>query len=169
MQAAAIVLLCVGAAIVYGVLHDLVTAHVCVEYFTIGHPPVFPTEDPVWLALGWGALATWWVGMILGWGLVTAARVGGRPPRSVRSLVRPVALLMIVSGTCAAVVGVVGYFVAEAGGVVLLQPLAAEVPVEKHTRFLADLWAHTTSYAVGFGGGIVVLVRVWRSRRATER
>lgn len=166
MRAAAIVLMCVGAAITYGVLHDLVTAHVCVEYFTIGHPPVFPTENPVWLALGWGVLATWWVGLILGWGLVIAACAGGRPPRSVRSLVRPVALLMVVSGACAVAMGIVGYFVAEAGGVVLLQPLAAEVSAEKHTRFLADLWAHTTSYAVGFGGGTIVLVRVWRSRKA---
>lgn len=169
MRAAAIVLMCVSAAIAYGVLHDLVTAHVCVEYFTIGHPPVFPTEDPVWLALGWGVLATWWVGLILGWGLVIAARAGNRPPRSVRSLARPVALLMVVSGACAGVMGTVGYFVAEAGGVVLVKPLEELVPAEKHTRFLADLWAHTTSYAVGFGGGMIVLVRVWRSRRATER
>ena len=30
--------------------------------------------------------------------------------------------------------------------------------------FLADLWAHSASYLVGFVGGIVLLVRVWRSR-----
>jgi len=41
----AIVLLCIVAAVVYGVVHDQVTARVCVEYFTIGHPPVFDTAD----------------------------------------------------------------------------------------------------------------------------
>ena len=33
--------LCILSAIFYGVLHDQVTARVCVEYFTIGHPPIF--------------------------------------------------------------------------------------------------------------------------------
>lgn len=33
-----IVLLCIVAAIVYGILHDQVTARVCAEYFAIGHP-----------------------------------------------------------------------------------------------------------------------------------
>jgi hypothetical protein len=31
-----IVVLCIVAAIAYGILHDQVTARVCVEYFTIG-------------------------------------------------------------------------------------------------------------------------------------
>ena len=39
------------AAIAYGILHDLVTAHVFAEYFTIGHPPVFHTDDPIRLHL----------------------------------------------------------------------------------------------------------------------
>jgi hypothetical protein len=46
------------AAIVYGIGHDQVTAHLCVEYFTIGHPPIFPTASPFLLALGWGVIAT---------------------------------------------------------------------------------------------------------------
>src|ERR1044071_7564566 len=37
-----IVALALGAAILNGVLHDQVTARICVEYFTIGHPPLFP-------------------------------------------------------------------------------------------------------------------------------
>ncbi|MFN3944768.1 MAG: hypothetical protein ACK4K7_07550 [Allosphingosinicella sp.] len=32
------------AAMAYGILHDQVTAHICVEYFTIAQPPIFPTE-----------------------------------------------------------------------------------------------------------------------------
>lgn len=164
MQPVAILLLCLFATITYGVAHDLITAHVCVEYFTIGHPPIFPTDDPVILGIGWGINATWWVGLILGAGLIVAARTGPNP-LGVRKLVRPVVLLMLGCGGCAAVAGVVGFALAEAGAVVLLEPLASEVPRGRHTRFLADLWAHTTSYAVGFLGGLAVMVRVWRSRR----
>lgn len=64
----------------YGVLHDLVTAHVCVEYFTVGHPQLFEfeTDSPTLLALGWGVVATWWVGAGLGVPLALVARVGSR-------------------------------------------------------------------------------------------
>jgi hypothetical protein len=165
MRAAIIVLMCVCAAIAYGIVHDQITARVCVEYFTVGHPPVFGTDDPTLLGLGWGVIATWWVGLILGLGLAVAARAGSRPPRSVPSLVRPVLGLLAVTGGCAAVTGVAGYCLAEAGFVWLPKPLAWEVPREKHARFVADLWAHTASYAVGFGGGLIIMTRVWRSRR----
>jgi len=35
---------CILAAVFYGILHDQITARICVEYFTIGHPIVFGTE-----------------------------------------------------------------------------------------------------------------------------
>ncbi|MBN9521405.1 hypothetical protein J0H58_23265 [bacterium] len=164
MRAGLIVLLCVAAAIAYGIIHDQITARVCVEYFTVGHPPVFPTDDPTLLGLGWGIIATWWVGLVLGLALAVAARGGSRPPRGVRSLLRPVALLLMTTGAAALAMGLIGYAVAEAGGVVLVEPLAGDVPHDRHTRFLADLWAHTTSYIVGAVGGLVVCVNVWRSR-----
>jgi hypothetical protein len=49
-----IILLCVAAAIEYGVAHDQITARVCLEYFTVFHPPVFATQSPTALAFGWG-------------------------------------------------------------------------------------------------------------------
>src|SRR3954463_16695995 len=101
MQSAMIVLLSIAAAVAYGILHDQVTARVCVEYFTIGHPPVFPTESPTRLGIGWGIIATWWVGLLLGIPLAVAARAGRRPWRGVRSLVRPVLTLLLVMGGCA--------------------------------------------------------------------
>jgi hypothetical protein len=164
MRSVAIVLLCIASAVFYGVLHDQVTARVCIEYFTIGHPPVFPTESPTLLGLGWGIIATWWAGLLLGVPLA-AARAGGRPKRGVRSLARPIAALLAVMGTCAALAGVMGYALGRSGAVYLLEPLASGVPVGRHARFLADLWAHSASYLVGFLGGILVIVRVWRSRR----
>src|SRR5690242_10427276 len=109
MESFKIVLLCVLAAVTYGVLHDLVTARVCVEYFTVGHPPVFATDDPTALAFGWGVLATWWVGLFLGVPLAFAARAGRRPPLTARQLVRPLAVLMGCVGSLALVAGIIGY------------------------------------------------------------
>lgn len=167
MSAIRIVLLCVVAAATYGVLHDLITAHVCVEYFTIGHPPlfVFDTDSPTLLALGWGVVATWWVGVGLGVPLAVVARVGSRPKRPAGSLVRPVATLMLVAALTAAGAGVAGWLLARAGVVFLVGDLVERVPRDRHAAFLADLWAHSASYAVGGLGGLLVLVRVWHSRR----
>jgi hypothetical protein len=66
------------------ILHDQITARVCVEYFTVFHPPVFNTQSPTLLACGWGVIATWWVGLFLGLFLAVAARIGPRPKLSVR-------------------------------------------------------------------------------------
>lgn len=52
MRFFAIVLLTVAAAVAYGVAHDQVTVRVSLEYFTVGHPPVFDTTSPTLLALG---------------------------------------------------------------------------------------------------------------------
>lgn len=164
MQSAAIISLCVLAAVGYGIAHDQVTARVCVEYFTIGHPPIFPTDDPTLLGFGWGIIATWWVGLILGVGLACAARFGSKPGRSVRSLLRPIATLLLVMGISAVVFGFLGYWLAESGSVWLVEPLASRVPPEKQSAFIADLWAHSASYAIGGIGGLVVMIRVWRSR-----
>lgn len=168
MQSLGIVLLCVVAAVGYGIAHDLVTARICVEYFTIGHPPVFGTNDPTLLALGWGILATWWVGLLLGIPLAVAARAGSRPKRSVRSLVQPVAYLLAVAGTSAFAAGGIGWLLASTGAVYLVGPIAFELPSERHVPFLADLWAHSASYLIGLVGGIAIIAMVWRSRGRTS-
>ena len=54
----AIISMSVAAAVVYGVVHDQVTVRVCIEYFTIGHPPVLGIESPTLLGLYWGVVAT---------------------------------------------------------------------------------------------------------------
>ena len=160
-----IVILCVVAAVGYGLVQDQVTARVCVEYFTIGHPPVFATESPTLLALGWGVIATWWVGLLLGVPLSLAARVGKRPTRDARDLVKPVLVLLAVIASAALVAGIVGYVLARTGAIFLLQPLADQVPADRHALFLADGAAHNVAYAAGFIGGIVLTIRTWRRRR----
>jgi hypothetical protein len=165
MQPALIVLLCVFAAIVYGILHDQVTARICIEYFTVAHPPVFPTDDPTLLGLGWGVIATWWVGLILGLGLAVAARAGRRKPRPVRSLVKPIAQLLFVMAGCATVAGVVGYIAGREKWIVLYGEYAWEIAASKHAAFFACAFAHNASYFFGFLGGVVVMLRVWLGRQ----
>jgi H+/Cl- antiporter ClcA len=136
-----------------------------VEYFTVGHPPVFPTDDPTLLGLGWGVIATWWVGLILGLALAVAARAGSRPKRSAKSLIRPVLVLLAVMAIFATVAGVFGYAVGKAGAIVLPEAITELLPHTKWAAFQADALAHTASYWVGFVGGGIQIARVWRSRR----
>ena len=169
MGFAKIVLLVILASVLYGVLHDQVTARVCVEYFTIGHPPVFNTDSPTLLALGWGVIATWWVGLILGIPIACAARIGDRPAMSANDLLKPLALLLVCMAILAVVAGLAGYAAASAGAVWLLEPLRSKVPADRQVAFLADLWSHATSYGAGFIGGIVLCVWIWRRRRNLAR
>lgn len=168
-RALAIVALCIAAAIAYGIVHDQITARICVEYFTVAHPILIETQSPTVLGLSWGVVATWWVGVLLGVPLAIAACVGSRPRRSTVSLIRPIGKLLAVMAACALVAGVCGAVAGARGWVDLTGAFAARVPAAKHAAFLGVWWAHGASYAVGFAGGIVVIMSVWCSRRALAR
>src|ERR1041384_6329339 len=56
MPSLKIVLLGFCAAVGYGILHDQVTARVCVEYFTVGHPRIIASWVPVSIAMGYEQL-----------------------------------------------------------------------------------------------------------------
>ena len=161
----AIVGMSILAACCYGIAHDLVTAHLCVEYFTIGLPPVCPTTSPVLLALGWGVIATWWVGLLLGVPLALCSRLGSEPQRSARDLLRPIAYLLAAMGLCSVVAGIIGHLLAAKGVFELQGHLASRVPAAQHIWFLTDLWAHLAAYLVGFLGGVVVCVATVMGRR----
>ena len=170
MESLKIILLCILSAVVYGILHDQITARVCVEYFTIGHPPIFHTASPTLLGLGWGVIATWWVGAFLGILAAVAARVGGLPKAAATELIRPLAVLMAMAAIAALISGITGFFAARTFGVWLPMSLVARLPEAKLNAFQADLWAHLASYAVGFIGGFAVciwlLILRWRKERA---
>jgi hypothetical protein len=162
-----IVLLSVAAAVVFGVLHDQVTARVCVEYFTIGHPPLFHTDSPSLLAIGWGIVATWWAGLLVGVPAAVAAQVGSRPRVNARRLLRPIGVLLLAMAILAVFAGIAGYQLADRGIIRLNPTLARRVPREKQTLFLADGAAHLASYAGGFLGGAVLCCWIWRTRLRT--
>lgn len=93
VQNAKIILLATVAAIAYGILHDQITARLCVEYFTIGHLPLFPTSSPTVLAICWGVAATFGLGALLGVVLALVSQSGGLPavpiPRLFKSILAP--------------------------------------------------------------------------------
>jgi hypothetical protein len=160
-----IVLVGLGAAVVYGVVHDQVTARVCVEYFTIGHPPLINSDSPTLLGLAWGVVATWWVGLPLGLILAVAARVG-RLRKCTINQVRPLLVrLLAVMAIAASLAGSLGYVLALYGVIWLSGDGSDAIPVPVRARFLADLWAHSASYLVGVFGGVVVAGLVYRRRR----
>jgi len=171
MEYVRIVLLSIGCAIVYGIIHDQVTAHLCVEYFTIGHASLLGLTDPTALAFAWGVVATWWVGLQLGVLLALACRVGPRPRLDVRDVRAPIMTLMLCVGLTSAVAGVVGYALAHAGTTHISYIVAARVPTVKQVAFIADAWAHESAYNVGAIGGILVCAWAWRERgrRRQER
>src|SRR5688500_1166009 len=125
MQFMAIVFLCIFSAICYGVVQDQFTARICVEYFTIGHPPVFHTDSPTLLALGWGVLATWWVGLMLGVPLACAARLGQRRKLTASNLLKPILTLLAVMGIGAITAGLIGFICGSNGHLYLVEPLSS--------------------------------------------
>jgi hypothetical protein len=165
IEHAKIILLCIVAAVVYGILHDQVTARICLEYFTGFHPPVFPTQSPTLLAFGWGVIATWWVGLFLGLLLTVAARAGSRPKFTAAMLVRPVGRLLIVMACSAFIAGVSGFFLATHGLAREPEWMAPALTSSTYPRFMADWFAHNASYASGILGGIILCVLQYRKRR----
>ena len=159
MQSVKIFLACVVAAVLYGIVHDQITAHLCIEYFTVFHPKIIDSQSPTLLGLAWGVVATWWVGAILGILLAIVSQAGFRPKLQVRDLLRPICILLAVMGVCALAAGCIGYI---SGWV--SQDSAALVPISARKAFAADFWAHSASYLAGVVGGVAFCVFAYRKR-----
>jgi hypothetical protein len=169
MQGIKIILLSVVSAVLYGIVHDQVTARVCVEYFTIAHPPVFHTQSPTLLAFGWGVIATWWVGLLLGIPLAACARIGPAPRLDARKLLAPIRGLLLLMAASSILFGLCGYGMAKSHTIALNPYWFTLIPGEKHDRFLADAWAHLAAYGSGIGGGLVLCAWViWKRMRAVK-
>jgi hypothetical protein len=162
-----IILLCLVSAVVYGILHDQVTVRICLEYFTVFHPPIFPTQSPTLLALGWGVVATWWVGLFLGLLLALAARAGSRPKLCAIALIRPISQLLVVMACCALIAGATGFFLASSDVVEKPLWMGPALFTCSYPRLMADWFAHNASYASGLLGGIVLCVLQYRRRGRT--
>ena len=163
METVKIALICVVAAVFYGIVHDQFTARICIEYFTIFHPPIFYTQSPTLLGIGWGILATWWVGAFFAVPIIFAARAGRRRPLPASELIPSIASLLVFMALSAVVFGVTGYVLARKGFLATDWLTFSPDPLLRY-RFMADWWAHTASYASAFLGGIVLCVMTYRRR-----
>jgi hypothetical protein len=156
--------LAIAAAVLYGIAQDQVTARVCVEYFTMGHPPVFRTTSPTLLAFGWGIIASWWMGAILGIPLAISAQAGSLPPLSARDLIKPLGILLLIMAFGATVAGVAGF--SSAGLLKELRVFPIRLSPDRYAAFSADAFAHQAAYTIGFFGGLGLCL--WARRRRTR-
>jgi len=165
-----IIVFSIVAACVYGIAHNLVTAHICVEYFLPPiHPMIVPTNNPFLLALIWGIVATWWVGLFLGIALAFVCRFGSRPKLTVKNVVCPILILLVVLYVVAMSLGAIGYIAGRMGTVLLVflytLPRYHEIVPELYAPLLFNILAHNAAYLLGAVGGLVLMFRLWKKRR----
>jgi hypothetical protein len=160
-----IVVLSILAACIYGIAHDLVTAHVCIEYFMPPfHPVIVPTDSPIALALIWGVIATWWVGLFLGILLAFVCRLGRRPKLTVKDVIRPIIVLLTCIYAASMLSGTIGYAAARMGWITLPDGFVLEQHI--HASLVFNFVAHNSAYLFGAIGGIVVMFHLWKKRRS---
>ncbi len=163
-QATTIILLCIAAAVLYGIIHNQITVRISLEYFTIGHREIINSTSPTLLGIAWGIHPNWWVGLSLGILLAAAARAGKWPKRNARSLIKPLLLLFLISGAAAGTAGIFGYRLTGSGTLALYEPLASAVPAGGHAAYISALWMHTASYTAGTMGGLILTLFVFTGR-----
>ncbi len=152
-------------SIFYGILHDLVTANVCVEYFTVGHPKIIQSESPFLLALLWGVIATWWVALPMGLIIALNNELGSRVKLEFTEVLKLIVKLIFVMFGIAIFSGITGYILAELEIIFLVPRLANKIEIGKHSTFLAVGWAHVSSYLSGIIGTIVLSIIIQRRRK----
>lgn len=127
-------------SVVFGIAHDLVTAHVAVDYFTVHHPRLVPSESPVVMALLWGILATFWVGAIGGAfvGIINSVRQLPVPVSRIRR-----ALVRVLIGIWVSSMAVLGAVLLFAHSL----PIRERKPSFEHdARLVAVAITHAYSY-----------------------
>jgi hypothetical protein len=167
-----IILVCMLGAVLYGIAHDQITARICVEYFNPGHPLIFgDILDPTLLGLGWGVVATWWVGFFLGVPLALCCTVGQWPQLPARRMIKPVAVTLLMLALLAACSGFAGYLAGVRGYYPFDEELA-DPGVSGSSFALRWTVVHTTHLASYVFGGVQGLGlcgwAIWRRWRLAE-
>jgi hypothetical protein len=112
----------IGAACIYGIANDQVTARVCPEYFTKGFlkrnisglrdgllKKALSSQSPTTLGFSWGVCATWWMGALISLPVIAASRLGSAPKLNWQQLAKPAAAALVFMGASSAIAGTVGY------------------------------------------------------------
>ena len=161
--------LSVLGAITFGIFHDFITANICVEYFTIGHPKIIESQDPNTLALLWGVIATWWFGLILGILIISYNSFGKSPSLPFSQIKKYVLRLLLIVPCISLVAGIIGFTLSYFEVIHLIPKLAVVVPEQKHNLYLAVGWAHTSSYLTGLIGTIIICWKIHSLRRISKQ
>tara|TARA_Y100000589_G_scaffold125566_1_gene119719 strand:+ start:818 stop:1327 length:510 start_codon:yes stop_codon:yes gene_type:complete len=160
MEYLKIILASILLSITYGITHDLITTQISIEYFTIGHPIIIDTNSPILLALLWGTIATWWVGLIIGILISFSSRLGSKPKLNLKDVFKPILKLITAMFAGALLGGLIGYITSINQIFTLVPRLAKQIDPSRHHLFLTAGWAHTSSYIIGFIGGITLCVKI---------
>lgn len=144
----------IGIAISYGIAHDLVTASLAVDYFTIYHPKILESRSPIVMAFVWGFLATWWVGLAASVLLVVANRLGRAPSLPWRRILRAFGLGAVALWLTA--MSVLGGIYLYAGKI----PLSQRRPTFEYDRTLVAV-AVTHAYSYVASAVFAVTLAVW--------
>ncbi len=163
-QTALIILLCMAASMLFGILHNQFSVRVNLEYFTIGHKALIRSTSPTLMGIAWGIHPNWWVGFAMGVLLSIVGRAGKWPKRDARSFLKPLLILFVIAGIASATAGIFGYKLANNGTLALYEPLSSLVPASGHSSYIAALWMHTASYTAGTMGGLILALFVFTGR-----
>ena len=157
MQSLRIILTCIVPAVLYGIVHDQVTARICARIF-LGYPSThFPhaITDPPCARLGRNRYLVdgriWAFSLLLRLGQVRA-RVAGS------ELVLPIAKLLCNEGVLAAVAGLVGYLLGSRGTIAPPEWIAVHIAPERGEDMRA-LW---------LTGGRTMLHTAWASSEGSR-
>lgn len=168
-QSVLIILLCMTFSVLFGILHNQISARVSEEYFTVGHRALIHSTSPTLMGIAWGVNSTWWVGLSLGVLLAIAGRAGTAGKRTASSYVKPLILLFLVCGGSSILMGYIGYRLSSGGSIPFLRGMSNAVELSRQPRYMAALWMHTTSYTVAAMGGLILSVRVAAARLAERK
>lgn len=162
-----------GAAVagLYGMLHDQVTYSLSPEYFTrmkfdqfakadFGFPDrIFVAEI--------GFLATWWVGLIVGWFIARIALPAWPRPIAVRRMIIAFTIMM----SCAVVAGIAGFFIGGRPDAALAwEQVCQSLGVRDARAFAQVAYIHNASYVGGLlGVAAAFLYLVHQKRRSGFR
>jgi hypothetical protein len=191
-ECVAIVGASIGAACLYGIANDQVTARICPEYFSEGFHKrmrdnwdglvlgnarqiLENTKSPTIVASIWGPIASWWVGARLAIPIALAARVGSWPKLGVKDLIKPLAVSCSITGMSALIAGAIGYYKAGDSSFNGLSfrsnfwDIMEGVPAEAERAFIADAFAHQAAYGVGGIVGVGLICYILAKRYSMSR
>ncbi len=158
----AFLILCVGVALIYGILNDQITCRISWEYFYFGKdlspilgPDTPPKPTALQLqALRIGASATWWAGLIIGAAMLIANNPSRRGPRlPYARLIARLPAILAITALSAIVFGFAGNLYYLNAISPDFQNLAATNLWRPH-RFMAVYGIHLGGYV---GGALAVI------------